>query len=102
MPNPSRETNFSGANADREVLIFPVQLTTCRIGNLTRLIHTLPVCVTIDPYNIILEYCIVLYCMEYIISYIAEIKNVFFFRNEARRFVIHLTEILSLYSISVV
>ena len=48
MPNPSRETNFSGANADREVLIFPVQLTTCRIGNLTRLIHTLPVCVTID------------------------------------------------------
>ena len=41
LPNPSREIKFSGANADMEILIFPVQLTTCRIGNLTRLIHTL-------------------------------------------------------------
>ena len=32
---------------DREIFIFPVQLTTCRIGNLTRLIHTLATCVTI-------------------------------------------------------
>ena len=30
-----------------QVLIFPVQLTTSRIGNLTRLIHTLAICVTI-------------------------------------------------------
>ena len=36
--------NFSGANADREILIFPVQLTTSRIGNLTRLVRTLAVC----------------------------------------------------------
>ena len=36
----SREIKFSGANADREILIFPVELTTCRSGNLTRLIHT--------------------------------------------------------------
>ena len=41
LPNPSRETIFSGANADREKLIFPVQLTTRRMGNLTRLIITL-------------------------------------------------------------
>ena len=35
-------------NAEREIFIFPVQLmTTRRIGNLTRLIHTLAVCVTI-------------------------------------------------------
>ena len=27
----SRETKFSGANGDREIFIFPVQLTTCRI-----------------------------------------------------------------------
>ena len=47
LPNPSRETNFSGVNADREIFIFPVQLTTCRTGNLTRLIHTLAICVTI-------------------------------------------------------
>ena len=47
MPNPSRETKSSGANADREISIFPVQLTTCKIGNLTRLIHTLATCVTI-------------------------------------------------------
>ena len=34
-PNLSRETKFSGANGD------PVQLTTSRNGNLTRLIHAL-------------------------------------------------------------
>ena len=41
VENPSRETKFSGVNADREIFIFPVQLTTSRIGILTRLIHTL-------------------------------------------------------------
>ena len=41
MPNPSRETKFSGADGDREKNIFPVHLTTSRIGNLTRLILTL-------------------------------------------------------------
>ena len=41
LPNPSRETEFSGVNAYREIFIFPVQLTTSRIGNLSRLIHTL-------------------------------------------------------------
>ena len=34
-------------NADREIFIFPVQLTTFRTGNLTRLIRTLAICVTI-------------------------------------------------------
>ena len=43
LPNPSRETKLSGANADREISISPVELTTSRIGNLnlTQLIHTL-------------------------------------------------------------
>ena len=36
LPNPSSETNLSGANGDREISIFPVQLTTSRIGNLIR------------------------------------------------------------------
>ena len=45
-PKPSRETKFSGANADRKIFIFPVQLTTCRIGNRARLNHTLAVRVT--------------------------------------------------------
>ena len=40
-PNPSREAKFSGANGDREMFIFPVQLTSSRIGNHTGLIHTL-------------------------------------------------------------
>ena len=31
-------------------IIFPVQLTTCRIGNLTRLIHTLLYVMTIHTY----------------------------------------------------
>ena len=50
LPDPSCETKFSGANADREIFIFPVQLTTRRVGNLTRLIHTLAICVTIHTY----------------------------------------------------
>ena len=40
-----RETKFAGANGNREIMfIFAVQLTTSRIGNLTRLIHTLAIC----------------------------------------------------------
>ena len=48
--NPSRETRFSGANADRGILFFPVQLTTSRIGNLTRLIYILLYVMTIRIY----------------------------------------------------
>ena len=47
LPNSSRETKFSAADTDRGILIFLVQLTTCRIDSLTRLIHTLAICVTI-------------------------------------------------------
>ena len=38
---------FSGANGDSEISLFPVQLTTSRIGNLARLIHTLQYVMTI-------------------------------------------------------
>ena len=41
LPKPSRETKFPGVNGDREISVFPVQLTTSRIGNLTRLILVL-------------------------------------------------------------
>ena len=34
----------------RGIFIFSVQLTTSRISNLTRLIHTLAICVTIHTY----------------------------------------------------
>ena len=44
----SRETKFSGPNRDREIFIFPVQLTTSRISNLTRSIHTLLYVLTIQ------------------------------------------------------
>ena len=46
--------NSQARNADREILTFPVQLTTSRIGNLTRLFHTLAICVTIHtcPKNV--------------------------------------------------
>ena len=33
-PNPSRETKLSGANGDRNVFSFPVQLTTSRMSTL--------------------------------------------------------------------
>ena len=39
-PNAPRETKISGAKGDRGIPFFPVQLATSRIGNLTRLIHT--------------------------------------------------------------
>ena len=47
---------FSGANADREIIIFPVQLTTSRVGNLTRLILLLYVW----PYHTVLCVCVVI------------------------------------------
>ena len=50
MPNSSRETKVLGANVDREISTFPFQLTTCRIGNFTRLINTLAIRVTIHTY----------------------------------------------------
>ena len=56
LPNPSRETKLSGANAD---IIFPVQLTTSRIGSLTRLIHTLAIRVTIHRHTHT-TYCVIL------------------------------------------
>ena len=40
-------TRFLDANGDRENVIFPVQLTMSRIGNLIRLIHTLVKVLTI-------------------------------------------------------
>ena len=41
LPNTSREAKLSGANGDREKIFVFVQLTTSRIGYLTRLIYTL-------------------------------------------------------------
>ena len=40
-PNLSRETNFSGANGNREIFILSAELTMSRFGNLTGLIRTL-------------------------------------------------------------
>ena len=54
--NPSRETKFSGTHGDRGIFIFPVQLTTSRIGNLTRLIHTLLYVMTIHTYRNIIAF----------------------------------------------
>ena len=50
--NPSRETKFSGANGDRKIrLIFPVQLTASKTGNLiNRLIYTLAIGVAKHTY----------------------------------------------------
>ena len=48
--NSCRETKFSGTHGDRGILFFPVQLTTSRIGNLARLIHTLLYVMTIHIY----------------------------------------------------
>ena len=51
--NPSREGKLpEDANGGKEMFTFPVQLTTSRIGNLTRLIHTLAIFVAIHVYII--------------------------------------------------
>ena len=52
---PASRDKFSGANADREIYVFLFSLTTCRIGNLTRLIHTLAICVAIHTH-----YCFII------------------------------------------
>ena len=47
---PVSRDQISGANADKEIFIFPVQLTTSWIiGNLTRLIHTLAIYLVFFP-----------------------------------------------------
>ena len=39
-PNPPHETKISGANGNGEILIFPVQLTTSKSGNIIRFMYT--------------------------------------------------------------
>ena len=46
-----REDVIFSANGYREILMFPVQLTTSRIDNPTRLIHTLQYVMTIHTYT---------------------------------------------------
>ena len=41
---PVSRDQFSGANGDGEIIIFPVQLTMNRVGNLTWSIVTLAIC----------------------------------------------------------
>ena len=57
LPNPSWETRFSGAKADRKLFIFLVQLTTSSIGKHTRLIHTPAICVIIHYIAKYQNYC---------------------------------------------
>ena len=52
----TRSNSQARTNADRGILFFPVQLTTCRTGNLTRLIHTLLYVMTIHTYMYIHRY----------------------------------------------
>ena len=47
---PVSRDQILGANPDKEIFISLVELTTCRIGNLTRLIDTLPIRATIHTY----------------------------------------------------
>ena len=47
---PVSRDQLSGANGDRGISIFPVQLTASRIDNLTRLIQTLRYAMTIHTY----------------------------------------------------
>ena len=68
LPNPSRETKFSGANGDGEILFFPVQLTTSRIGNLTHLNLLLLCIMTIYTYMIPMYVC--MYVCRYVCMHV--------------------------------
>ena len=48
----ARDQTLRHVHGDKGIFIFPVQLTTSRIGNLTRLIHTLLYVMTIHTYII--------------------------------------------------
>ena len=48
--DPVSRGQISGTHGDRGIFIFTVQLTASRIGNLTRLIHTLLYVMTIHTY----------------------------------------------------
>ena len=48
--DPVTRDQISGTHGDRGILIFTVQLTTSRIGNLTRFIHTLLYVMIIHTY----------------------------------------------------
>ena len=50
-------SKFSGTHGDRGIFIFLVQLTTSKIGNLTRLIHTVLYVMTIHTYIHTMYYC---------------------------------------------
>ena len=65
--NPSREPKFSGANGDREIFIFPVQLTTSRIGNLPRSVCVqtgVSVVIQYSPYSYFLSFFFCLPCLS--------------------------------------
>ena len=49
-----RETKLSGANGDRVNFVFPVQLTTSRIGNHTRLMPSLLKVMTTHTYTLLI------------------------------------------------
>ena len=70
LPNSSRETKFSGANGDREIIIFVVQLTTSRIGNLTRLILTLAI-IRDDGHTYILLHTHIPSVLYYVVKYLS-------------------------------
>ena len=72
LPNPSPETKFSGASGDREIFIFPIQLITSRIGNLTWFILTLAICDHGLDFDISLYANYIDQLREYFIRYRAE------------------------------
>ena len=59
----ARSTKLSGTSGGRDIFIFPVQLTpSSRIGSLTRLIHTLAICMTIHTSILVLQYKYAVIC----------------------------------------
>ena len=56
---PVTRDQILGVNADREIFTFPVQLTTSRIGNLTRLTLTLAISYAHTAAAVVTHICII-------------------------------------------
>ena len=80
----SREAKLSGANGDKKKIVFSVQLTTSKIGNLTRLILTLAkgdgyTYNTLPSTDTLMRYCtVVLYCTGRLIRPVFSLSETWF------------------------
>ena len=84
----TRTNNSSGTNGDREIFIILVQLTTSKMGNLTRLVHTLLYVMTIQYIHTYIHIYIHIYVSSKNIICIADHRAVWYFFSFSFSFIL--------------